>query len=163
MRRKPNVVVDAVQPEIEQTLASFGYELVQLKLGGRGGNQLLTVLLDKPGGVTSGDCAYMADRLSVLLDTLDPIRGRYTLMVSSPGLDRPLTKAADFERFVGERVSVRWSELGGKMESCEGTLKGVDDGEALLDTEGRELRVSLDDIEMANIVYDWRKHDAATE
>jgi len=163
MKQKSSPVVEKVQGEIEQTLADFGYELVQLKFGGYGAARTLTVLIDKPGGPTLADCRYMASRLSVLLDTLDPIEGRYTLAVSSPGVDRPLTRDSDFERFIDETVSVRAAQLDGKRQTREGTLKGVRDEQVCLLVGGEELLIPLADIEAARLVYDWDSDQPADE
>ena len=159
--RKPDPVLDGLEGEIERTLDTFGYECVQLKLGGRVGNQTLTVVIDKPGGVTSSDCAYVTDRLSVLLDALDPIQGRYTLMVSSPGVDRPLTREADFQRFAGQQARIRWSRLGEGRQTHRGVLDGIQDGKVRLQVEGQEMLIPLEDIETANIAYDWDQAESA--
>lgn len=161
MRQKSDPITSKIRGEIQQTLESFGYELVQLRLGGRVGSRALTILMDKPGGVTSGDCQYMADRISVLLDTFDPISGHYTLVVSSPGVNRPLTSDADFERFAGQKVSIRSSELGKGPRTRQGVLRGVQDGSARLEVNHEEVLVPLADIEAANILYDWDQNKEA--
>lgn len=157
MKRKPDPVLERIEPELERTLQDFGYELVQARLGGRVGNRTLTLLIDKPGGVTVADCQYMSERLSVLLDTIDPIEGRYTLMVSSPGVDRPLTRATDFERFAGERVSIRWSDAGKRPRTQQGVLLGIRDDVVRIQVNDEEVPVPLADIEAASILYDWDK------
>ena len=157
MKPKADPVLERLEPELEQTLSDFGYELVQARLGGRIGSRTLTLLIEKPGGVTVADCQYMAERLSVLLDTLDPIAGRYTLMVSSPGVNRPLTRETDFERFAGERVSIRWSEPGQRARTQQGTLLGIGDDVVRIQVNDEEVPVPLADIEAASILYDWDK------
>ena len=157
MKRKVDPISERLTPEIEGTLESFGYELVQLKVGGRAGGRTLSVYMDKPGGVTVGDCKYMASRLSVLLDVLDPIEGHYTLAVSSPGINRPLTKDSDFERFVGQKAAVRWSEPTKGPRTVRGTLKGVHEGRTCVEVDGAEVLIPLADIETANILYDWEQ------
>jgi len=160
MKIKPNPVLEKLAPELERTLDSFGYELVQAKLGGRPGSQTLTILMDKPGGVTAGDCRYMASRLSVLLDALDPIQGHYTLVVSSPGVNRPLTRDTDFERFAGENVAIRWAPPDAGPRTVRGRLTGLRDGSVWIEVDGKETAVPLEAVETANIVYDWeRGHD----
>jgi ribosome maturation factor RimP len=157
MKPKPSPVADRIRGEIEQTLVSFGHELVQLRLGGRVGNRTLTVMIDKPGGVTSADCTSMARRLSVLLDATDPIEGHYTLVVTSPGVNRPLTDDRDFVRFAGERVALRYEEEGVGRHSVRGLLRGVEDGRAVIETDNGEIAVPLSEVEAANILYDWDK------
>lgn len=164
MKTKHDPIVEKIRAELEPTVESFGFELVQLKLSGRPqGSRVLTVALDKPGGITSGDCQYMAKRLSVLLDLMDPIQNRYTLVVSSPGANRPLTRDTDFERFAGQNVVVRWSAAGEKARTVRGALEGVEEGRAVIRTDVEVMRVPLDEVEAANILYDWERSDEASE
>ena len=155
MKRKRDPILDRLEPELEQALESFGCELVQARLGGWPGSRTLTLLIDKPGGVTVGDCQYMADRLSVLLDTTEPIRGSYTLMISSPGVNRPLTREKHFERFAGEQVLIRWSDPESGTRRCQGVLTGIQDGVVHIQESDEEVLVPLESIEAANIQYDW--------
>jgi len=157
MKHKASPVVDRLRDEFGKTAGAFGYELVQLRLGGRVGNRTLSVTIDKPGGVTAGDCNAMARRLSLLLDATDPIEGHYTLVVSSPGVNRPLTEDRDFERFAGERIALRCSGDVTGRRSVRGLLRGVQEGCAVIETEGGEVAVPLDEVEAANILYDWDK------
>jgi ribosome maturation factor RimP len=160
VKHKPEGIAAKLELELATTLESFGYELVQLKFGGRVGNQTLTVAMDKPGGVTSADCQYMASRLSVLLDVLDLIEARYTLVVSSPGVNRPLARDADFARFEGSRVRVRYAIPEGRSRTVTGRLAGVADGQTkvVLD-DGSESLVPLSEVETANILFDWEQAD----
>lgn len=160
MRTKSNPVIDRISGEVERTLESFGYELVQLKFGGPAGARTLTALIDAPGGVTARDCQYMASRLSVLLDALDPIEEHYTLVVSSPGVNRPLTRERDFERFAGQKVVIRWAAPGAKARTRRGMLRGLDGDRVHLDVEGSDLWVPLAEIESASIIYDWDQDGA---
>lgn len=89
--------------------------------------QIVRVLVDKIGGVSVEDCAQVSRRLSADLDMADVLNGRYTLEVSSPGIDRPLKTAADFRRKASRRVSVQLSGLGSKPETVEGTIDAVTD------------------------------------
>jgi ribosome maturation factor RimP len=152
-------VVEALEPEVSKTLAAFGYELVLMKFGGPTQNQMLTVFMDKPGGVTSADCQYMAERLSVLLDLLDPVPGRYHLMVSSPGVNRPLTRDEDFDRFVGQGAAVTHRDAEGKRATWRGKLLGTQEGQVLLETETGLQHVALEQVETAHLVHDWEDTD----
>ncbi len=155
MRIKKHPVVRKIEGEVERTLGDFGYELVQLKFGGGGGGRTLTVLMDSPDGVAADDCQEMSRRLSLLLDMLDPIPGSYTLVVSSPGLDRPLTRDSDFERFKGQQAAVSYRSPGGSRATERGLLRGVADEHVLLEVEGRAHEIALTDVEEAHLVYDW--------
>ncbi len=153
MRRHP--VVERLWDELEKTVTGLGFELVQVTFGGPLGNQSLTVYVDRPGGVTAEDCAATAEQLSVLLDTLDPIGGAYSLVVSSPGLDRPLGSDEDFERYAGRKVLVRHVSAGGKSRRTRGTLAGVHDGRVRVETDGAAVELPLAQITAANLEYDW--------
>ena len=148
-------VVEKVEAEVERTLQDFGYELVQMKFGGPPGNQTLSVYIDKPGGVASNDCQYMAERLSVLLDVLDPISGSYHLLVSSPGINRPLTRDADFDRFAGQKAAVTFRDAEGKRATVRGHLKGIADGRVVVQVGEQADSVPLDDVEQAHLLFEW--------
>jgi len=159
MKIRKHPVVRKIEDEVERLLADFGYELVQLKYGGGGGGRSLTVLIDRPEGVSAEDCSEMSRRLSMLLDTLDPIPSSYTLIVSSPGLDRPLTRDRDFERFAGERVAVRHLSADGTRRTDAGVLQGVRDDQVVVQVDGESVHIPLAEVEEANLVYDWDAHD----
>ena len=155
MKQQKHPVIRKIEAEVERTLDDFGYELVQIKFGGSGRNRALTVVMDHPDGVSAQDCQDMNRRLSMLLDALDPIPGPYILIVSSPDLDRPLTKDSDFERFAGHRAAVRFQSPGAQRRTIEGTLRGGDGDVTVVDTEEGPVEVPLADIEEAHLIYDW--------
>src|SRR5208282_768240 len=91
----------------ERVGASEGLEIVEVQLLGGGGSRLLRIFIDKPQGVTHADCEFISQQVGTILDVEDVIPGsRYTLEVSSPGVERKLTKPREFERFVGQKVKV---------------------------------------------------------
>src|ERR1700723_2678213 len=106
--------LDRVREIAERVAASSGLEVVEGEFRGGGQARMMRVFLDKPGaagcdplaGVTHGDCSNFSRDFGTILDVVDAIPSSYTLEVSSPGLDRKLTKAAQFERFVGSRVKL---------------------------------------------------------
>jgi len=155
MNIRKHPLVRKIEADVDQTLTDFGFELVQLKFGGDGGGRTLTVLMDSPEGVSSQDCQNMMRRLSMLFDVMDPIPGAYTLVVSSPGFDRPLTRDSDFERFAGKQAAVRHTPTGGQRRTVSGVLAGVDGEEALLETDEGVLRIPLTEVEEAHLIYDW--------
>lgn len=159
MKLSKHPVVRRIEAEVEQTCEDFGYELVQVKYGSEAGGPTLSVLIDRPEGLTADDCSEMSRRLSLLLDTLDPIPGAYTLIVSSPGLDRPLTRDEDFERFAGESAAVRHRDADGQRRTDTGVLSGVQSGDVVLETENDSLHIPLDRIEEAHLVFDWDAED----
>jgi ribosome maturation factor RimP len=134
---------------VEPVVAGMGYELVDLQMvqGGR----LLRVLIDKPGGIGVEDCAAVSRQLSRVFEVegLDYDR----LEVSSPGLDRPLRKAADFARFAGQKaeLKMRTPDAGGRRRFV-GVLRGGGDGRVEMDVDGQRVALALDDVERARLM-----------
>jgi ribosome maturation factor RimP len=144
-----------LQTILEGTLPALGYELVDLELSPKG--RLVRVFIDKPGGVNVEDCASVSGHLTRLfaVENVDFER----LEVSSPGLDRPLKAANDYERFA-EREALLW--LRAPMDGAKrlkGLLRGVDGDAVVLETAKGTLRVPLEGIERARLVpkIEWRK------
>lgn len=131
-----------VTPEI----TAMGYELIDMAFSGG----ILRITIDKPGGINLDDCVSVNRRVSLLLDTLDPIEGSYRLEVSSPGLYRRLKTVKEFEHFVGRMVKVQISE-----RSYRGKIKGLAGDAVLLDVEGSEISLPLKDIVKANLDFDF--------
>ncbi len=147
-----------VQELVERIVARLELELVHVEWAG--GRQLtLCVYIDKPGGVTVDDCAEVSRHLSVHLDVEDFIPAQYLLEVASPGLDRGLYKAADYERFAGLTAHVKLSEPLNGQRNFHGKLLGLDktgelqtDWAALLEDEtGQQQRLPLVKILKANV------------
>ncbi|MFW5867055.1 MAG: ribosome maturation factor RimP [Armatimonadota bacterium] len=161
MNIRKHPVVRRIEEDVEELLDDFDYELVQLKFGGEAGGRTLSVLIDREGGVTADDCGEMSRRLSMLLDTLDPIPGSYTLIVSSPGLDRPITRDSDFDRFAGELAAIRHRTDEGERRTDTGLLSGVEDDSVKIEVDGEMLRIPLAEIEEAHLVYDWEAGDGS--
>ncbi|MEW5701033.1 MAG: ribosome maturation factor RimP [Candidatus Zixiibacteriota bacterium] len=107
-------------------LGRYGVELVELMYH-PGRHQTIRLLVDKAGGVTIDDCTAVSRRLSADLDAADFVPGRYTLEVSSPGLDRPLRTEADFRRKAGQEVALRYTDPEGKRRTATGTIDAVDE------------------------------------
>ena len=154
MQRHSNPVLDEIEPEIVQMLESFGCELVLAKLKGPPGAQTLTLLIDKPGGVDSSECADMVKKVRVLLETLDSGCYQYNIVVSSPGIDRPLTKEEDFERFCGKRAKLRVQRPQGR-QTLTGVLRGLGDGCVVIQTDAEAVEVPVTDLISAHLEPDW--------
>ncbi len=122
---------------VQPTLEGLGYELVRIRLMG-GRRAILQIMADRPeGGIEVDDCAKISRAVSAVLDVEDPISGEYTLEVSSPGIDRPLTRLKDFERYEGYEVRLETSELIDGRKKFRGVLGGVEGSEVLVTiTEG---------------------------
>src|SRR5689334_12769405 len=108
--------------------ASEGIELVDVELHGRGRGSVVRIYLDKPGGITLEDCQMVSRQVGTILDVEDVIAARYTLEVSSPGLDRRLTKPDDFQRFAGQQVKLLLRDTVGSRRPLQGRLRGLEEG-----------------------------------
>ena len=136
-----------------RVVESMGYELVGVEYLGRGGDRaILRVYIDQEAGITLEDCAEVSHQLSGVLDVEDPIPGRYSLEVSSPGLNRPLVYPEHFERFRGHRVKLRLAEKVEGRRNLEGSLLGLADGLIQLEVEGRTWEIQLAAVESARLV-----------
>ena len=137
---------------LEPTIERLGYELtdIELKLGGRSG--LLRIYIDKDDGVDIDDCEVVSHQVSAILDVEDPIPGNYTLEVSSPGLDRTLTKPAHFRRFMGEDIKVKLRFPLDGRRNFRGALKSANDEVIEVEVDGESYRLPLATIESARLV-----------
>lgn len=142
-------------------IAEFsGMELVHLEMRRESGGTVVRLFIDKEGGVTLDDCAHVSRQLSARLDAEDPIEGRYTLEVSSPGLDRPLSRDRDFERFAGQRVKVTTESPIDGQRNFIGRLEGLMAGAVHLVLEdGREVRIPRNRISRACLQEEIRTAD----
>ncbi len=146
-------------PIVEPVVTGQGYELVDVEFKNEMGGWILRVYIDKPGaeaGVGLDDCAQVSRELSAVLDVEDVIPGHYSLEVSSPGLNRPLKKEADFARFVGKKAKIRTRHpVGESRRNFSGTLMGVSEGKVKIDVGDQVCEVPVDDVEKANLVYEF--------
>jgi ribosome maturation factor RimP len=139
----------------EQVAASLGMEVVRAEIKGGGGHSFVRIFIDQPSGISLNDCERFSRQLSVLLDVEDWIPVSYTLEVSSPGLDRPLVKEADFRRFAGKKAKVRTRTLIEGEKSFRGVILDAAEGRLDLEVEtGRRIEISLAEIERANLIID---------
>ncbi|SRR5258708_4455533 len=165
--------VERVREIAERVAASSGLEIVEVEFLGGGKARMLRVFLDKPSagaellsGVTHEDCANFSREFGTILDVEDVITGSYTLEVSSPGLDRKLTKPADFRRFTGSRLKLTTREPVDDNRHFEGRLESFQDGRLTLDLSvassksrkkmgsaaGQKIEIDLANVEKANLV-----------
>ncbi len=137
---------------VAATVATLGYELVGVEFHGQRASALLRIYIDNEPGITVEDCQRVSHQLSGVLEVEDPVAGPYTLEVSSPGIDRPLFEAEHFERFAGSEVRIQLRELLDGRRKLTGCLLGMrDDAVAIVDSDGREWRAPLDQIEKARL------------
>ena len=150
-------IMDLSQP----LLASQGLELVELEYKKEGRDMVVRLFIDREGGINLDDCAAVSRELSELLDVEDVIPVNYTLEVSSPGLNRPLKKPSDYERYRGRLVKVRTFDLladdGGNLrKTFLGELIGLENGVVQLRlTEGQAAAIPLDKVAKANLEFEF--------
>jgi ribosome maturation factor RimP len=139
---------------IAPTLDGMGYELVRVQISGGRQHSRLQVMAERidQKGMTVDDCADISRAVSALLDVEDPIAGSYDLEVSSPGIDRPLTRPQDFARFAGHEAKVEMRRMIEGRRRFRGLLKGVEDGCAVLVMEGEAVKLPVEDIEKAKLL-----------
>jgi len=130
-----DIVAEIAEPIVER----HSFELVDVEFIKEGTNWYLRIYIDKPGGITIDDCQIVSEEISDILDEKDPIEQSYFLEVSSPGLDRPLKKDSDFEKFKGELVEVKvYKPIDGR-KIFEGELVGLIDGKIVIKIDDRNV------------------------
>jgi ribosome maturation factor RimP len=146
---------DALMRLLEPPIEALGFELVDVEFAQAGRGGVLRIFIDRPGvggaGVTVDDCAAVSHVVSEVLEVEDPIKGHYTLEVSSPGFDRVLRKRAHFERFVGERI---FAELKLPIEGRRrfvGKLKSIEGDSIVVEVDGRAHDLPLERIQKARL------------
>jgi ribosome maturation factor RimP len=141
--------MSGVESKVEPAVAGMGYELVDVQVSN--GGRMLRVFIDKPGGINVDDCAAVSRQLTRVL----PVEGVdfERLEVSSPGLDRPLRKTGDFERFAGQKAEVRMRtpDATGRRKFV-GVLRGAAGGQVQVEFDGQTVALALDDIDRAKLI-----------
>jgi ribosome maturation factor RimP len=156
-------VAGQVRGIAERVAASYGLEIFDVQYRREAPGMVLRVRIDRPGSkataedsVTVDECAKVSRDLSAILDVDDVVPNAYTLEVSSPGLDRPLTRPEDYQRFAGRRAKLVMREKVDGQGYFKGQLGGVDDGHVLIEGEDRRMhRVPLGVITRANLEVDF--------
>jgi ribosome maturation factor RimP len=147
---------------VKAVLSSLGNDLVELRIAGSKRRPVVDVRMEKAGGdaVSVDDCARVSRALSSQIDEALPALGDYVLEVSSAGLERPLTRLSDWNRFVGSTVSVLSPALGGRREMQIVGVEGepVEGYQVVLkDKRGTDTRVPLAEVKEARLVFNWKR------
>lgn len=148
---------------VEPLVESLGYELLLLEFSPQGRSSLLRLYLDAAGGVTLGDCESVSREIAALLDVEDPISVPYQLEVSSPGLDRPLTKPAHFERFAGRKARVELEVPLNGQRRFVGVIVGISGDAVRLMVDRGEVQLAFTAISRARLVPDYSSKTAEGE
>lgn len=158
----------SLERELERLVEDAGFELVELERSGDARRPILRLRIDRPNsvpgepGVSLEDCTTVSRALEPRLDARADLSPRYVLEVSSPGVERPLVRRRDWERFAGAEVVLRGRDLAGRGGRLEGTLLGLRDEEgperaALRLGDGAEVEVPLAEVTRAHLRYQWTK------
>lgn len=150
-------VVSKIEQIALRVTESEGMELVEVEVKGGANQRLVRIWIDKPAGITHGDCELVSQQVGTILDVEDVVPGgRYTLEVSSPGVERKLLKPADYLRFQGKKVKITLRDTIEGRRHWEGTLAGFSEGAAAIEVQpGKTFRFPLDQIQKANLKFDW--------
>ncbi|MEN8708796.1 MAG: ribosome maturation factor RimP [Paracoccaceae bacterium] len=141
-------VAEIIEPAIE----GMGFELVRIRLMS-GETPTLQIMADKPeGGIDVDDCALISTQVSAVMDVEDPIIEAYTLEVSSPGIDRPLTRLKDFETFEGYEAKLETAELIDGRRRFRGVLAGIDGDEVLINLDEGTIGLQFEWLSEAKLV-----------
>lgn len=150
MARIQQQLVDMFTP----TVTALGYELVGIEYISQGKHSIVRVFIDSAAGINLDDCQVVSRQISGILDVEDPIKGEYSLEVSSPGTERPLFNIAQYEQFIGKAVSLRFHGMVEKRRKLKGHIVVVEGDKITISELGTELEFALDidDIEKAHLI-----------
>jgi ribosome maturation factor RimP len=152
-------VNEALKSLVTEELDGLGYDLVELRAAGSRARPTLQLRIDRRDGapVTVSDCALVSRAVEARLETEKKVGPEYVLEVSSPGIERPLHRAADWRRFVGQRASVLSPMLQGRAEVEILGVEGSDGAERILvrTAQGIEQRIALADVKDARLAFTW--------
>jgi len=146
--------LERIRDAAERVARSLGIDVVDVEWK-VGKQRFLRVYIDKPEGISHKDCETVSHQLSVILDVEDLVPGpHYILEISSPGLDRKLTKPAEFERFAGRLAKISTVEPVENQKFFEGRLAGFADGKVKIEVKGRVIALPVEGIRKANLVVE---------
>lgn len=150
-------VVEKVREITERVGSREGLEVVEVQLLGGGGSRILRIFIDKPGGVTHADCEFISQNVGTILDVEDVVPGGgYTLEVSSPGVERRISKPSEFERFSGQKIKVVLRQAVEGQRHWAGLLKSFAEGTVTLEpSPGKCVQFPLEQVEKANLKFEW--------
>ena len=145
------LTINSIHTMLEPGADALGYEILSVEMAG-GDSSILRIYIDSPNGITVDDCAQASHQFSAILDVEDPISNKYHLEVSSPGLDRPLSKPSHFEKVLGEQVRIRMTVLVDGRKRFLGELIAADESTATIEVEGNEVTLPYEDMDRARVV-----------
>src|SRR5208283_5200398 len=150
-------VASKIEEIAQRVAAPEGLEVVEVEVKGGGNQRFVRISIDKPAGVTHGDCELISQQVGTILDVEDVVPGgRYTLEVSSPGVERKLLKPQDYERFQGKKARIALRDPVDGRRNWEGALAGFENGVISLEiAPGKTMRFPFDQVHKANLKFEW--------
>ena len=144
-------MIERLRTMLEPSVESLGYELLHIEQGNQGNQNVLRFYIDAPGGIRVDDCEAVSRQIGAILDAEDPLDMMYLLEVSSPGLDRPLTRPGHFRKCLGEnvRIVMRTHVLGRRRFT--GRVVETTDVNVVLEVEGESYELTYEDMETARL------------
>ena len=155
MTTKTHSVTNRVAVLLEPILDEMGFELVDVEYLSNHGKWVLRLYIDKEAGVTIDDCVSVSREIGDLIDITEVVTHKYTLEVSSPGLDRPLRKEKDFVGAIGKKVKVKMVTPMNKRRSFTGYLKDFENGTVYIEMDGAPVALPWAEVDKANLVYEF--------
>lgn len=140
---------------LEPGVEALGFELLGIEHLAQGRHSLLRLYIDGPDGITVDDCERVSHQVSGVLEVEEPIKGQYTLEVSSPGLDRPLFKPEHYQRFIGETIALRLLQPLEGRRKFKGKLVALRGDNVVIEQDGSEIELPLVNIDRAHLVPQW--------
>jgi ribosome maturation factor RimP len=153
----PEAVASKIEEIAQRVVESEGMELVEVEVKGGGSQRMVRISIDKAEGISHRDCELVSQQVGTILDVEDVVPGgRYTLEVSSPGLERKLLKPRDYERFQGRKVKITLRDPIEGRRHWEGTLAGFENGLVSLEAAaGKTIQFPLPQVQKANLKFEW--------
>lgn len=148
MATKTDQLIELIEPVV----TGLGYDFWGIEFIAQGKHSVLRVFIDLEKGIEVDDCASVSRQLSSVLDVEDPITSEYSLEVSSPGMDRPLFKLEQYEKFVGHQVQLRLRVPFDGRRKFAGLLKGVENEDVVIEVDNEEYLLPIEAIDKANVV-----------
>ena len=148
MNRQHNELIKLLEPVV----TALGYEMLGIEYFRQKDGSMLRLYIDNDAGITIDDCTRVNHQVIGVLDVHDPIRERYHLEISSPGLDRPLFTLEQFQRFIGEKVKMKLSEKIEERKKVTGVIKAVDETAVLVSDDGVDYLIPAEAIDSAHLV-----------
>ena len=152
--RVPVGLTELIEPAVE----SLGFELIGVEYHSLGKHSVLRLFIDGPEGITADDCGNVSHQVSGILDVEEPLKGAYSLEVSSPGIDRPLFKLKHYEQFVGRIIKLKLREAIGTQKKFKGEITHLEGSRIFIFCEDikSEVGFELNEVDKANLIPDLK-------